>query len=73
MLILSDSINTKELSEQSEIIEILHRIEEQMGLSPKGVPGKSLLRFAGVIDSNNISEMKSAIEQNCGRINRDEW
>ena len=42
-------------------------------LSPKGVPGKQLLRFAGIIQPDDIQLMKEAIEDSCEMIDEDEW
>jgi hypothetical protein len=34
---------------------------------PKGVPGKQLLRFAGVIEADDTRVMSQAIEKGCER------
>ena len=38
-----------------------------------GVPGKNLLHFAGAIDSEDLMDIKRAIEDGCEKINPDEW
>lgn len=38
-----------------------------------GVPGSSLLRFAGTIDPVSISEMDDTIEKDCEKIDPGEW
>lgn len=40
---------------------------------PKGVPGKQLLRFSGVIEAKDIQAMTQAIEGGCERVDTDEW
>jgi hypothetical protein len=40
---------------------------------PPGVPGKSLLRFAGTIPPEDLREMEAAIEEACERIDPDGW
>lgn len=40
---------------------------------PKGVPGKHLLPFAGVIGPNDIQAMSQAIEEGCEKVNINEW
>jgi hypothetical protein len=41
--------------------------------SPRGVPGRELLRFAGTLDEASAREMTDAIEQGCERVDLDEW
>ena len=40
---------------------------------PRGVPGRDLLRFAGVLDEQSAKEMSAAIEAGCERVDPDEW
>ena len=42
-------------------------------LMPRGVSGKSLLRFEGVISDDDLRLMSKAIEENCERIDVNEW
>jgi hypothetical protein len=42
-------------------------------LIPKGVKGKSLLRFEGTITTNDLRIMSEAIERGCARIDINEW
>ena len=39
----------------------------------RGVPGKDLLRFAGVIDTEDLNIMKQTIEEGCEKIDLNEW
>ena len=41
--------------------------------TPKGVPGRMLLQFAGVLDAQSVREMTEAIEEGCERVDLDEW
>jgi hypothetical protein len=41
--------------------------------APKGVPGKQLLHFAGLIQSDDLQVMAQAIEAGCERIDLNEW
>lgn len=41
--------------------------------TPQGVPGRQLLRFAGVIPLDDLQHMHLAIEQSCERIDANEW
>lgn len=42
-------------------------------LTPVGVPGRSLLEFAGSISSEDAAEMKAAVEAGCEKIDSDGW
>lgn len=35
---------------------------------PKGVPGRSLLRFAGAIEAEDLRAMSDAIQADCGQV-----
>jgi len=39
----------------------------------QGVPGSTLLQFAGTIDKSDLEAMSQAIEDGCERIDADEW
>jgi predicted transcriptional regulator len=39
----------------------------------QGVPGQQLLRFAGVIPTDDIQLMRAAIEQDCEQVDTSEW
>ncbi len=41
--------------------------------SPKGVPGKLLLSFAGTIPADDLKAMEQAIEDNCEKVDLNEW
>ena len=40
---------------------------------PKGIPGKQLLSFAGTIHADDLKTIKQAIEDNCEKVNLNEW
>jgi len=40
---------------------------------PKGVPGKQLLRFAGILESEDAQAMTQAIEAGCEQVDVNEW
>lgn len=40
---------------------------------PKGVPGKQLLRFSGIMEAEDIQAMSQAIEASCERVDVNEW
>ena len=40
---------------------------------PSGVPGKSLLAFAGAIELDDLKLMAAAIEAGCEQVDLNEW
>lgn len=42
-------------------------------LIPKGVKGKSILRFEGAIAASDLQVMSEAIERGCETIDANEW
>jgi hypothetical protein len=38
-----------------------------------GIPGQQLLRFAGSIPPEDLQLMREAIEQDCERVDVDDW
>ena len=42
-------------------------------LTPKGVEGKSLLRFEGSISTDDLQLMSQAIEEGCEKVDINEW
>ena len=41
--------------------------------SPKGVPGRQLLSFAGTIPADDLKSMAQAIEDSCEKVDLNEW
>ncbi len=48
--------------------KVLHYVDSLAAARPRGVPGKDLLRFAGVISKEDAEEMRSAIEAGCEQV-----
>lgn len=42
-------------------------------LIPRGVKGKSLLRFEGAIPADDLQLMVKAVEENCEKVDTSEW
>jgi hypothetical protein len=55
--------------------EILQFIDSLVNRLPpvQGIPGKLLLDLAGSLPSEDASEMRQAIENDCGQVDFDEW
>jgi len=43
------------------------------GSAIDGVPGRSLLTFAGAISADDLALMSEAIEEGCEQVDADEW
>jgi hypothetical protein len=54
-------------------IKVFELVKAIANLKPKGVPGKVLLRFAGTIPASDLELMKQAIEEDCERVELNEW
>ncbi len=39
----------------------------------RGVPGQALLRFAGLVETDDLALMQRAIEEGCEQVQPDEW
>ena len=56
--------------EQQEVLEFARALFLS---KHKGVPGQSLLSFAGSIDQKDAELMLQAIERDCEKITHDDW
>jgi hypothetical protein len=54
-------------------IKILDLAEAAATSSQKGVSGKKLLRFAGILNADDVNEMTQAIENGCEKVDINEW
>jgi hypothetical protein len=53
--------------------QVLEFIRSLVKAKVRGTPGQQLLRFAGSIPSDDLQLMREAIEQDCERVDVDEW
>jgi len=53
--------------------QVLEFVRALVKTEVRGTPGQQLLRFAGSIPSNDLQLMREAIEQDCERVDVDEW
>lgn len=56
--------------EQQRAAELVHNL---VSATPKGTPGRDLLPFVGTIDDQSAREMIEAIDEECERVDQDEW
>jgi len=54
-------------------IKILDLAEAAAPSSQKGVSGKKLLRFAGILNADDVTDMTQAIENGCEKVDINEW
>ena len=55
---------------QQRVVRFAHSLVES---PPKGVPGDRLLRFAGIMTHEEAQEFLKSIEEDCERIDANEW
>ncbi|NDJ20019.1 hypothetical protein [Myxacorys almedinensis] len=53
--------------------QVLEFVRSLVKAEVRGTPGQQLLRFAGSIPSDDLQLMSEAIEQDCERVDIDEW
>lgn len=72
---------------EAELLDVLHRLkpeEQQQVLDfarnlpgskrPRGVPASQLFKLAeGLFEPSDVEEMMKAIEEDCEKIDYDEW
>ena len=56
--------------QQLEVLDYVRALPQYQSI---GVPGESLLRFAGLIPLDELVIMEKAINESCERIDVDEW
>jgi len=53
--------------------KVLHYVDALAAARARGVPGKDLLKFAGIISKEDAEEMRAAIEAGCEQVDLNEW
>jgi len=48
-------------------------LELAKNLAPRGVAGKRLARFSGLISREDLKQMSEAIEESCEKVEPGEW
>ena len=65
-----DEIHKLGKGQQAEVLEFVRSLAKS---EQEGVPGKTLLRFAGTIDREDLAKMTEAIQSDCESIDPNEW
>ncbi len=55
---------------QWRVLEFTRALAE---LSPKGIPGRDLISFAGTIQSDDLIIMQKVIEEACEKVDANGW
>jgi hypothetical protein len=58
------------LEQQRHVLEFVRAL---VAAQVRGVPGQSLLRFAGTIDARDLVMMAQEIEDGCEHIHGEDW
>ena len=58
------------VEQQQKILEIMESMDAR---PPVGVPGSSLLHYAGTLSKEEADEMMRVIEEECERIDPSDW
>ena len=53
--------------------QVLTFVRSLRTVTERGTHGSLLLKFAGGISTNDVDSMREAIENDCERVDRDEW
>jgi hypothetical protein len=54
-------------------IKILDLAEAAAPSPQKGVSGKKLLRFSGILNADDVTDMTQVIENGCEKVDINEW
>ena len=65
-----DEIHKLEKGQQAEVLEFVRSLAKS---ELEGVPGKTLLRFTGTIDREDLDKMAEAIQADCEGVDPNEW
>jgi hypothetical protein len=65
-----DQLSLLDVEQQQRLLDYARSLTAR---TLRGVPGKDLLRFGGTIDAEDLKLMERAIEEDCERIDPNEW
>ncbi len=73
ILIIEEVVEQLKVMPQHLQWQVLEFVRALVKADVRGTPGLQLLRFAGSIPADDLQLMREAIEQDCERIDVDEW
>lgn len=53
--------------------QILNSVLSFLGEPIRGTSGKELLKFVGLFPPEDLEQIKQAIEEDCGKVDKSEW
>ena len=53
--------------------QILNTILSFLGEPIRGASGKELLKFVGLFPPEDLEQIKQAIEEDCGKVDKSDW
>lgn len=65
-----EQLNKMPRSAQQQVLQFAQTVNQA---ERNGTPGKDFLKFAGIIPSDDLTLMQAAIEEDCGKVNLNEW
>ena len=71
--IIDEVVEQLKVMPQSLQRRVLEFVRALIKVEVRGTPGQNLLRFAGSIPPDDLQLMREAIEQDCERIDVNEW
>jgi hypothetical protein len=67
---LLDQISQMGAEQQQRVLDFARSLATP---EPRGVRGKDLLQFAGTIEADDLRLMAEAIQEDCEKVDLDEW
>ena len=67
---VTDHLETLPDEQLKSVLEFIDSLKQTKG---HGVPGHTLMKFAGSIDADDAEQMLQAIEQDCRKVDINEW
>ncbi|MEX2375083.1 MAG: hypothetical protein WD942_05785 [Dehalococcoidia bacterium] len=67
---LLEELDRLGIEDQHRVLEFVRTIR---AARPRGTPGSDLIRFAGVLSTEEADRMMAVIEDGCERVDADGW
>ena len=67
---IREQLSQLPLEQQRQVLEFARAL---VATRVRGVPGHALLRFAGLVEADDLAAMKQAIEEDCEQVHPNEW
>jgi hypothetical protein len=65
-----NQLNRLGVKQQKRVLDFARSLSSA---KPNGLPGKTLLSFAGTIAAGDLRTIARAIEEDCEKVNLNEW